>query len=314
MKVFNITINDISQLNLENKLSLALGYFDGVHKGHKKVINTCVEIAHKRNLTSALMTLEPHPLKVIKPEINIECLTNLDQRIKLIKELGIEILFILRFDKETAKLCPDDFINNIINPLNVKEITAGFDYRFGKDGIGDMKLLSELGEDRFNVTTIDKVASEDVKISSTLIRRLICEGKVDIVQNYLEKKYSIIGTVIHGEKRGRTIGYPTANILPSANYVLPKNGVYIVEITIGSIVYKGVCNVGLRPTFHNKQLAPNIEVHIFDFDQDIYDELVEVIWHKKIRNEKKFNSIDELIVQLNKDSELARQYFNDNNY
>ncbi|MDF2946024.1 MAG: riboflavin biosynthesis protein RibF [Bacillales bacterium] len=311
MKVYNITMNDIPNIKIDKKLSLALGYFDGVHKGHKKVISTCVEIAKKRNLIPALMTLEPHPLKVLKPEKTIECITNIDQRIRYIKQLGIEYLIILKFDIDISELSPVEFMEKILKPLKVQEIVAGFDYRFGRNGEGNMSSLTELGKGSFSVTTIDKVESENIKISSTLIRKLICEGDVDKVDKYLEKKYKIIGNVIHGEKRGRTIGYPTANILPSDNYVIPKTGVYIVEIVVESVIYKGVCNVGLRPTFHVDQLKPNIEVHILDFDKEIYGETVEVIWHKKLRDEKKFNNISELISQLDIDSSNAKNYFKD---
>ncbi|MDF2608424.1 MAG: riboflavin biosynthesis protein RibF [Bacillales bacterium] len=309
MEVYNITINDIPDIKIDKKLSLALGYFDGVHKGHKKVISTCVEIAKSKNISSAVMTLEPHPLKVLKPEKSIECITNIDQRIRYIEQLGVEYLIVLKFDIAISELSPAEFMNKILKPLNAQEIIAGFDYRFGRNGEGNMTTLTELGRGSFNVTTIDKVESENIKISSTLIRKLICEGNVDKVEKYLEKKYKIIGKVIHGEKRGRSIGYPTANILPNDNYVVPKTGVYIVKIVVNSITYNGVCNVGLRPTFHLNQLKPNIEVHILDFNEEIYGKYVEVIWYKKIRDEKKFNSINELILQLDIDSNIAKSYF-----
>lgn len=291
--------------------SIALGYFDGVHKGHQKVINTAKQNAKEKGLESAVMTFFPHPSVVLgKVEGDVQYITPIKQKIEIISSMGINRLYIVNFDKQFAELLPQQFIDQYIIDLNIKHVVAGFDFHYGRMGRGTMETILFHSRNEFDFTTVDKFAIDKEKVSSTLIRQYILSGKVQEVSDYLGRFYSVLGNVIHGEKRGRTIGFPTANIDVNDEFLLPKVGVYAVKVTINENTYNGVCNVGFKPTFHNNSaVKPNIEVHIMDFDEDIYDKEVKIEWRKRLRNEKKFNSVEELISQIKTDKEQAIEYF-----
>lgn len=293
-----------------DEIVLALGYFDGIHKGHQKVINKAIEISDKLMLKSAVMTFDPHPLVVLRNQKEIDYLTPLEEKIRLIEKLNVDILFIVEFTKDFASLTPQQFVDEYIINMNVKHVVAGFDFTYGHLGKGTMETLSFHSRNQFSQTTVEKQTDHDRKISSTLIRDVIRSGDVTYASTLLGRPYSVSGTVIHGDKRGRTIGFPTANIGVDDDLLVPPTGVYAVSLNVHGKEFEGVCNIGFKPTFNKeKSLKPSIEVHIFDFNQEIYDENVTVSWYKRIRSEQKFNNVDELIQQIAKDKAAAIQFF-----
>ncbi|WP_226665627.1 bifunctional riboflavin kinase/FAD synthetase [Metabacillus litoralis] len=292
------------------KMVLALGYFDGVHKGHQKVILKAKEIADELGVKSAVMTFNPHPLVVLRKQKAIDYITPLEDKIQIIEDLNVDILFVVEFTKEFAALLPQQFVDDFIINLNVKHVVAGFDFTYGHLGKGTMETIPFHSREQFSYTTVEKQTDHDRKISSTLIREVIRSGDVSYAQTLLGRPHSTIGTVIHGDKRGRTIGFPTANVEVINDYIIPPTGVYAVTLKVKNQVYEGVCNIGYKPTFHDeKSVKPSVEVHIFDFSDEIYGEKVTVFWFKRIRSEQKFNNVDELIQQISLDKEATIQFF-----
>ncbi|MFS0879771.1 bifunctional riboflavin kinase/FAD synthetase [Metabacillus niabensis] len=293
-----------------DEMTLALGYFDGVHKGHQKVIIKAKEIAEETGMKSAVMTFHPHPLVVLRKQKEIDYLTPLEEKIKLIEQLDVDLLFIVEFTEEFAALSPQQFVDEYIINFHVKHVVAGFDFTYGHLGKGTMNTLPEHSRKQFSCTTVEKQTDHDRKISSSLIRETIKNGDISYANKLLGRPHSVSGTVVHGDKRGRTIGFPTANVDVPDMYLIPPTGVYAVSLTVKEKEYKGVCNIGFKPTFNKeKELKPSIEVHIFDFNQDIYGEKVSVSWYKRIRSEQKFHNVDELVAQISKDKNDALQFF-----
>lgn len=289
---------------------LALGYFDGVHLGHQKVIQTALNIAKEKGVTTSVMTFHPHPREVLqrlKEPMNY--LTPLKDKLKKLEALGVDTVFVVEFTLSFAKLTPQQFVDQYLIGLNAIHIVAGFDYTYGTLGKGTMETLPFHSRGKFETTVVKKLEKEEEKVSSTKIRELLATGTVEEIPKYLGECYSIKGVVVDGDKRGRTIGFPTANVKLSERYYIPALGVYAVKMLVNGKWYEGVCNLGKRPTFHNENVEPTIEVHLFSFHESIYGEEVEVKWVKHIRDEQKFKSVDDLIAQINRDKEQARAIF-----
>nr|WP_186324616.1 bifunctional riboflavin kinase/FAD synthetase [Paenibacillus bovis] len=291
------------------ELAIALGFFDGVHMGHQKVISTATSIAKENNWKSAVMTFDPHPSVVLgKGKKPVQYITPLEDKIKFINTLGVDYLFVIRFTSAFSSLEPEEFVDQYLINLNVKHVIAGFDYSYGKFGKGNMELLPKHSKGNFDVTTISKLEKNNEKISSTAIRQLINNGDMQGARKLLGRYYITEGTVVNGDKRGRTIGFPTANVALEGDYLTPKGGIYSVKFFVSGKWENGVCNVGYNPTFTDrKQLS--IEVFILDYNQYIYGEKVAIEWHERIRDELKFENVDDLIAEMNKDVETARDYF-----
>lgn len=289
--------------------SLAIGFFDGLHKGHQTVIGQAVEKAKALGIRSAVMTFDPHPSHVLGDGKNkIGYITPFEEKKRLLCSLGVDTVFIVKFDKSLATLQPAMFIDIFIKKLGVKHVTAGFDYTFGSKGAGTMEEMENFSDGLYGTTVVGKVTDEDDKISSTRIRELLSHGKVEDAACLLGRDFRTIGTVVNGEKKGRQLGFPTANVLPPESSILPANGVYAVRFLVDGLSYDGVCNVGVKPTFNNPEInAPMVEVHILDFDGDLYGKEVSVDWIEYIRDEKKFESLDALIVQINQDKITAQE-------
>lgn len=291
-------------------LAMALGYFDGVHRGHQQVIVEAKKQAENRGLHSAVMTFDPHPSVVLgKNEKHVQYITPLTEKIRIIERLEIDYLFVVQFTAEFANLLPQEFIDQFVIGLNVKHVVAGFDFSYGRMGKGNMETLPFHSREEFSYSVIPKFSEGDEKVSSTRIRRLLKEGKTDELPNLLGRFYSTTGTVVHGDKRGRTIGFPTANVNVNEEYIIPPLGVYAVRMKVKNHWYNGVCNVGFKPTFNKDSLKVSIEVHLFDFNQDIYGEEVVIEWHLYLRKEQKFSGIDELVAQIDRDKQTAITYF-----
>ncbi|NRG45484.1 bifunctional riboflavin kinase/FAD synthetase [Bacillus sp. CRN 9] len=310
-----IKIQHPHQLNKDDlpPLSMALGFFDGVHLGHQKVMLRAKEEAARLGLKSAVMTFDPHPSVVLGKNVGeIEYITPINEKIKIVSQLGIDYLFIIHFSKEFAQLLPQEFIDQYVIDLNVKHVTAGFDYSYGRMGKGTMETLPHHSRNQFTYTTVPKLKKGEEKVSSTLIRRYIRDGQVEHIPALLGRFYSLAGIVVQGDQRGRKLGFPTANVQPNAAFIIPPIGVYAVKIFVRNEWREGVCNLGYKPTFHDNLEKPSVEVNIFDFDEDIYGEEVIVEWHQHLRSERKFNGIEELVAQITKDKASAQQYFEKN--
>ncbi|HWK23190.1 MAG TPA: riboflavin biosynthesis protein RibF [Ureibacillus sp.] len=303
------------QLKLANEFntaySLAVGFFDGVHKGHQAVIQNAKKMAKQLNIESAVMTFDPHPSIVLGGrKEKVFYITPLQQKLDTLEEFGVENVFVVHFTSDFAKLSPEDFIQFFIKDLNVKHVTAGFDFSFGQFGKGNMETMKELSNGEYGVTVIEKQTDLEEKISSTRIRQYLQDGDMESAAKLLGRAFEVPGIVVHGDKRGRTIGFPTANIQSMEGSFIPATGVYAVKILVQNEWYNGVCNVGYKPTFKNpddKQLT--IEVHILDFNRNIYGEEVKVGWYKRLRSEKKFDGIEALKTQIEKDKNEAIEYF-----
>ncbi|MDQ0161780.1 bifunctional riboflavin kinase/FAD synthetase [Aeribacillus alveayuensis] len=311
MKTIRLSHPHPFQINDFPPMAMALGYFDGVHKGHQKVILTAKELAKSQNLRSAVMTFDPHPSVVLRKDIDhMEYITPLRDKEKLIQELGIDLLFVVNFSQSFASLLPQEFVDQYIIGLHVKHVVAGFDFTYGRLGKGTMETLPFHSRQAFSQTIVEKQTDHDRKISSTLIRNVIRSGDVQYAMSLLGRPHQVTGKVVHGEKRGRLIGFPTANIDVFVEYLIPPTGVYAVSVVINEKEYFGVANIGYKPTFHQeKNEKPHIEVHIFNFNQKIYNEVVTVKWFKRIRSEQKFHHVEQLIEQINKDKQLAQKFF-----
>ncbi|MBU5366416.1 riboflavin biosynthesis protein RibF [Enterococcus devriesei] len=291
---------------------LVLGFFDGVHRGHQEVINTGKKIAQEKNLKLAVMTFNQHPAVVFQKvqSTPIKYLSTLKQKEERMAKLGVDLLYEVAFTSAFAALDPQTFVDQYIVGLHGKVAVSGFDYNFGKDQSADAKYLPKYAKDRFEVVTVAKKTekNEEEKISSSRIRRLLSEGRLEEANHLLGYIYEVSGTVIHGEARGRTLGYPTANIQVPEDMNLPKEGVYVNQIKVGDQWYPAMGSIG-----HNDTFGPNrmltVEINILDFDQEIYGEKVKVRWYHMLRGQVAFESVDGLVKQLEIDEQATRDYF-----
>ena len=308
MKVIEITHPIQNEQLIKEDVAMAFGFFDGMHRGHSKVFEALDIRAKEKNLKKAVTTFDPHPSVVLNPERKrTDYLTPLSDKLEMIEQHDIDYCIVINFSSRFANVTAEEFIKDYIINNHVKEVVAGFDFTFGKFGKGNMAVLNEI--DEFNTTIVGKLDLDSEKISTTSIRQALHEGNLQKANDELGYLYRIKGTVVQGEKRGRTIGFPTANVQPSDDYVLPKKGVYAVSIEIGAEhkIYRGVANVGVKPTFHDPSKAEVvIEVNIFDFEENIYGERVIAYWHHYLRPEVKFDGIDALVSQMNDDKERAK--------
>jgi riboflavin kinase / FMN adenylyltransferase len=297
------------------EMAMALGYFDGVHLGHQQVIKEAKKEAEAKSLKSAVMTFDPHPSVVLGKSVqHMEYITPLDDKIRIIEDMDVDYLFVVNFSIEFSSLLPQEFVDQYIIGLNVHHVVAGFDYSYGKMGKGNMETIQFHSREKFDFTVVSKLSTqEEEKVSSTLIRTFLRDGKVDEMPGLLGRFYTTKGTVINGERRGRTIGFPTANVQMEDQYILPPTGVYAVKILVQGVWHDGVCNVGYKPTFHKeKKDKPSVEVNIFNFDKEIYGESAAIEWHLRLRSERKFEGIQQLVDQIEKDKQEAVLYFEKN--
>ncbi|MYL46006.1 bifunctional riboflavin kinase/FAD synthetase [Virgibacillus halodenitrificans] len=310
MKVIELTYPHTLIGNQQPASVSAIGFFDGIHKGHQKVINTAVSIAENEKIDSAVITFHPHPSVVLNKKVqHVKYITPLQQKKEILKDLGVDILYIIKFNKDLAALAPQTFIDHFIKGLNVKHLVAGFDFSYGHKGEGNMDTIRAHAENEFAVTKITKVEMDEEKVSSTRIRKLLQTGDVEEASNLLGRPLAAEGPVIKGDQRGRTIGYPTANMKVDSDTILPKNGVYAVKVTIGESQYYGMANLGVKPTFTPEEVKPSVEVNIFDFHKDIYDETILIEWYRFVRDEIKFSNVEALVKQIAEDEKEIRNYF-----
>ncbi len=286
---------------------VAIGSFDGIHIGHKALFEETKNLAEKLNAEPVVVTFDPHPRIVLFPEANFKLLTTLEEKLYLLFKEGIKNVTLIPFTKTLADLSADLFIQEyIVDKLKAKGVVIGFNFRFGKGRKGDAEYLKTLGEKyNFTVKAVPPVILDGIVVSSSVIRNLIEKAQIEEANKLLGRPYFILGKVIKGKGRGRDLGYPTANIEVSSLKLLPPSGVYAVWVVINGKKFKGALNIGKRPTFEEGETA--IEVHIFDFNKNIYGETLKIEFIKHIREEKKFSSVEELKNQIKKDCQIIDQ-------
>ena len=305
MKIFHGTEN----ANIAKPTVLTLGVFDGLHLGHQQIMRMVVERANAVDVVATAITFDPHPRTVLHPESAPPLLQTLDQRLSNLEVLGIEQAIVIPFTREFAGNPAEAFLADIIHDrLQAKEVYLGKGFAFGKDRDGNIELLKAMSEKLgFFADEVDEVRLRGQRISSSIVRKLLSEGRVNLARRMLGRPYGVEGIVIRGNQRGRTIGFPTANLKPQ-NRVIPKFGVYATATLIDGTWRKSITNIGVRPTFES-DADPSIETYVFDFDGDLYGAALRVRFLHRIRDERKFNGMDELKAQISLDSASARNYF-----
>ena len=287
---------------------LSLGMFDGVHFGHISIINLLKSLAQENNLETAILTFWPHPRKVFNPNDEIKLLNTLNEKLNLLENANLDVVFLKSFDENFRNLTGEEFVIQIlVEKLNVKHIIIGHDHVFGKNKSGNFELLQKLSKELdFVVQQLDAVKEGEFNISSTKIRNCLANGNIIGANKMLGYHYSVSGKVIDGKKLGRTIGYPTANIEVDELKLLPKKGAYIVEVYVKNKFYKGMLSIGTNPTVNGDKLT--VEVYILDFNKDIYDEEITVKFRDFLHEEIKFESLEKLIERLDEDKRLTKEF------
>ncbi|MDX2188802.1 MAG: bifunctional riboflavin kinase/FAD synthetase [Bacteroidota bacterium] len=287
------------QLTINNPQIATIGMYDGVHLAHKEILSLIAKEAKLKGCESMLITFDPHPRKILNKNAGFSLLTTLNEKIELVSACGIDNFVIIPFDFHFSEISASDFVDKILNKqLNVKHLIIGYDHHFGKNREGNLTFLMT-NQEKFGITVeeIDKQKINERVINSTDIRNALNKGEIEVANQLLGRNYQLVGIVIKGKQLGRTIGFPTANIqLPDNEKLIPQPGVYAVKVKINDSTYKGMMNIGFKPTFGEHVLS--IEVHIFDFNSDIYNKDIIIYFVKKLRNEIKFENIGALKDQL----------------
>lgn len=299
---------------VDSPIVLALGFFDGVHRGHQEVIKRAIEKGKSLGVKVAVMTFDRHP-KIIFQNIDGEkfkYLTMLDEKLEHFKNLGVDIAYVVKFDENLAYLSPQDFIDKYVVGLHAICVVAGQDYTYGKHDIANMDTISDFAKGRFEIITVDHLQRNDQKISSTQIRKDLDSGNVEAANLLLGYQYENHGTVEHGFKRGRKIGFPTLNVSIPKNERILGEGVYAVKVKVDkdNSWYEGMASIGHNETFGD-DLEKTVEINLFNFDKSVYGEKIIVKWYKFLREMVKFDSVEELIDQLNKDKRDTEAFFGD---
>ncbi len=304
MKVFHHLKEAATQVQ---SCVVAIGNFDGVHRGHQSLLKELVKDADSQGVEAVVLTFFPHPVEVLHPEKKLERLTTTSEKLSLLGDYGVSSALVQTFDKSLAELTPAEFVNHFfVTGLKAKSVHVGNNFCFGKNRSGTTAVLARLCEAQgIKLFAAKEVATDGTKIGSSEIRRLVAAGKVEEAAVHLGRPYFLTGNVRHGDKRGRTIGFPTANLHVPSDKILPKNGVYAVQVHWQNESYRAIANVGVRPTFEEASPQRLVEVHIFDFNHKIYDEFLEVEFIRFIRDEKKFPSLDALKAQIQEDIQKA---------
>ena len=309
MKIYR-SINDFEPL--QNAV-VTIGTFDGVHIGHRKIISKIVELAKASGGESVILTFFPHPRMILHPEDqDLKLITTINEKALLLEQLGVDHLIITPFSRDFSNLSPLEYIHDVlVARIGTRKIVIGYDHRFGKDrkgGLEDLQRLAKIYE--FEVLEIPEQDINDVAVSSTKIRAALLNNEVDLASQFLGYPFFLTGKVIRGDQIGRQLGYPTANILIEESYkLIPADGIFAVTVEVGSDTYKGMAYIGHRPTING--MSRNIEVNIFDFNEDIYDQSIRMNFHHYVRGDVKFESLDALKAQLAIDQQSVQQLLAD---
>ena len=305
---------DLNSFQAKNPV-LTIGTFDGVHLGHRKIITRLLDIARGINGESVIFTFDPHPRKVVAPdELSLRILTTLDEKIELFEQSGVDHLIIYPFTPEFAQLSYEQFVEEIlVGQIHTKYLVVGYDHKFGKNRQGDFEFLKNCAARLdFQIEKLDVLLMNESHISSTKIREALQKGDVETANAFLGYPFTLHGKVVQGQQLGRKIQFPTANVEASdPDKIIPGFGVYAVQVKVQNQWYQGMLNIGNRPTVNNNADHRSIEVHIFNFEADIYDLPIELMFFKKLREEQKFLSIEMLKEQLGKDKLASLAFFDE---
>ena len=307
------SIQNISNFSTTEKTYVTIGTFDGVHFGHQKIIEKLVLEAKKANRKSVLLTFFPHPRMVLQKDNSLELINTIEERAELLKKTGLDYLIIHPFSKEFSRMTALEFVRDIlVNQLNISKLIIGYDHHFGKNREGNIVQLTEYSHlYDFIVEEIPAQDIDEVSVSSTKVRKALAEGNLKTANNYLGYNFMLTGNVVNGKKLGGKIGFPTANIDIKESYkLIPKTGVYVIKSEINNNTVFGMMNIGNRPTVNGSHQT--IEVHYFDFNQDLYNQTLTIELLYFLRDEQKFGSINALIQQIKKDEQTSRDYIKNN--
>lgn len=307
MELIKIKYGEKNVIN--EPLVATIGQFDGLHLAHITLISKTVEISKQKNLKSAIITFDPHPDFILKKDLTKTYVTPLRDKIELLNKTGLDYMILIEFNSEVASISPVNFINDYLLSNCVKEVVVGFDFAFGKFGSGKAHNIEELSNNQIKTHIVEEIKHNNQKIGTSLIKMLLNVGNVEEVNELLGRNYKIAGKVIRGNQIGRTLNLPTANFEVDEQFANICPGVYVVKIFIKDEVYYGFANLGVNPSF-NRSSKMIFETHIFDFDKDIYNQIVEVEFLSFIRKEIKFESVDEFLKQITIDKEVARKFCN----
>jgi len=309
LSIFLKTFHDISTFETNEKTFVTIGTFDGVHFGHKEIISKLVEDAKRAGKKSVLLTFFPHPRMVLQKDPNIALINTIEERATLLKKTGLDYLIIHPFNIAFSKLTAFDFVRDLlVKQLNISKLIIGYDHHFGKNREGNIEQLTEYSQQfNFSVQEIPAQDIDNVSVSSTKIRKALASGNLKTANKYLGYHFMLSGKVVNGKKLGGKIGFPTANIEVIETYkLIPKTGVYVVKSTINEQAIYGMMNIGNRPTVSGKHQT--IEVHFFDFNSDLYHQYLTIELIYFLRDEKKFDTLELLISQLQEDEKIARTH------
>ena len=303
------TIHGIENFPASEGSIVTIGTFDGVHLGHQQILKQLIDTSQQSKLKSVLLTFFPHPRMVLQADIPMRLIQTIEEREKALRKTGLDYLVIHPFSEEFSRLSADDYVKQIlVEKLNVRKVVVGYDHRFGRNrtaSLEDMYNYADIYD--FEVIEIDAKKIKSTAVSSTKIRKAIDEGDIALANSYLGDPFTLEGVVVHGDKRGRELSYPTANIeLQNKHKIIPKQGVYLIQSDFDNRVVYGMMNIGTKPTFDTTN--PSIEVHFFDWNGDLYDQTLQVKLLKWVREEQKFDSVEELQAQIHADERYCRSY------
>ena len=303
------TIHGIENFPASEGSIVTIGTFDGVHLGHQQILKQLIDTSQQSKLKSVLLTFFPHPRMVLQPDISMRLIQTIEEREKALRKTGLDYLVIHPFSEKFSRLSADDYVKQIlVGKLNVRKVVVGYDHRFGRNrtaSLEDMYNYADIYD--FEVIEIDAKKIKSTAVSSTKIRKAIDEGDIVLANSYLGDPFTLEGIVVHGDKRGRELSYPTANIeLQNKHKIIPKQGVYLIQSDLDNQVVYGMMNIGTKPTFDTTN--PSIEVHFFDWNGDLYDQTLRVKLLKWVREEQKFDSVAELQAQIHADERYCRSY------
>ena len=304
MKVYN----NIDDVNISERTAVAMGYFDGMHLGHQALIRMTVQTAITSGLKSVVFTFRDNPKNLLSSNSAVKSILSHEDKARLMDTAGIDYMISVPFDDRIRNLAPRQYIRLLLDKnINMTAVCCGFNYRFGKDAAGDKELLQAMGAaEGFEVSIVKPYTIDGNVVSSSLIRNLISDGDMAACKTFLGRYYTASGKVVSGNRLGRTIGFPTVNIMIDEDMLTPPHGVYVTACHIGDQTYRGVTNVGIKPTIGDGKKS--VETHLFDVDQDLYEKRIIVEFFKMIREERRFENLDALAVQIEKDCRIARAY------
>ena len=295
-------LSNLFEIKLSKSAIATIGTFDGIHIGHQKILNSLARFAKENSLKSVVITFDPHPRKVINKKNSIELINTIEEKKEKIKTLGIDYLIVQKFDEKFSETEANKFVEILKNNINIKKLIVGYDHRFGKNRNADINDLKKYGKElNFEVIEIDALEIEEVNISSTKIRSAIKEGNIRLANSYLGYNFFLSGEVVKGHSRGKKLGFPTANLKIDEDKIIPKNGVYLVKSKIDHQDIYGMMNIGYNPTFNNK--SKKIETHFFNLNKNLYGKIIKIELLEYIREEKRFETVDDLIQRLKLDRE-----------